>query len=84
MVLPKTGGLYAEETSYVYVSVLVNLSVLVLAGIQFICFIVASTGLTKPWSCVENSVENTERSSLSVCSIYRESRPCLLLTPPHK
>lgn len=45
MVLPKIEGLYPEETSHAYVSVLVNLSVLVLAGIQFIFFVVASRGL---------------------------------------
>jgi len=36
------------------------------------------------WICAENSVDNTGRFSLMLSSAYTESRPSLLLTPPHQ
>lgn len=62
MVLPQIEGLYLEETSHAYVSVLVNLSVLVLAGIQFILFVVARRGLN--FGVVLETVLRTQRDLL--------------------
>ena len=36
------------------------------------------------WICTENRVENTEIFLLLLSSAYTESRPSLLLTPPHQ
>lgn len=62
LVLPKTEGFYPEETSHAYVSVLVNLSVLVLAGIQFISSVVASRG--RSFGVVLKTVLRTQRGLL--------------------
>lgn len=59
MVLPKIEGLHPEEASHAYVSVLVNLSVLVLSGIQFISFVVGSRGLS--FGVVLKTVLKTQR-----------------------
>ena len=36
------------------------------------------------WICAENSIDNTEMFLLLLSSAYIESRPFLLLTPPHQ
>ena len=36
------------------------------------------------WTCDENSVDNTGMFALLLSSAYTESRPFLLLTPPHQ
>uniref|UniRef100_A0A8B9YXA4 non-specific serine/threonine protein kinase n=1 Tax=Buteo japonicus TaxID=224669 RepID=A0A8B9YXA4_9AVES len=36
------------------------------------------------WICAENSVDNAEMFQLLLSSAYTESRPFLLLTPPHQ
>jgi len=56
------------------------MGVLVLAGLELIYFIVASMF----WICAEHSADNTGMFSLLLSSVYTQSRPFLLLTPPHQ
>ena len=55
---------------------------LVLAGI--VNFLHSSYYGAMVWICAENSVDNTGMFSLLLSSAYTESRPFLLLTPPHQ
>lgn len=57
----------------------------VLAGIEFIPFAVhhSSHGVMF-WICAENSVDNLKMFSLLLNSVYKESKPFLLITPSYQ
>ena len=57
---------------------------LVLAGVEFIFFIVASIGLCFGFVLEAVVIDNTGMFSLLLSSAYTELRPFLLLTPPHQ